>query len=99
MTGPYKAPRVTPVVSTADATLKSTGGEIYWITISNTHATAATAVELDNGGTDVWGVTVETSVDRDVLPFHAIFDPPIYCDTSIILDITGGTVKCTVGLR
>lgn len=90
--------KVQPVISTSDATLKSTSGYIYWITISNTHATASTAVELDNGGTDVWGVTVETSGDRDVLPFHARFDPPIYCDTSIILDITGGTVQVTVGL-
>ncbi len=89
--------KVQTVVTTSDTTLKSTSGFIHWITISNIHATDSTAVELDNGGTDVWGVTVETSVDREVLPFHAVFDPPIYCDTSIILDITGGTVKVTVG--
>lgn len=99
MTEPFKAGRVTSVVSTSDATLKATEGYIYWITISNIHATEATAVELDNGGTDVWGVTVETSVDRDLPPFHAVFDPPIYCDTSIILDITLGTAKVTVGFR
>ncbi len=90
--------RCKTVVSTADATLKGSAGYIHWITISNIHATEATAVELDNGGTDVWGVTVETSVDRDVPPFHAVFDPPIFCDTSIILDVTLGTVKVTVGL-
>lgn len=88
--------KVQPVVSTSDATLKSTSGYIHWITISNSHATDSTAVELDNGGTDVWGVLLE-AVDISGQPFHAVFDPPIYCDTSIILDITGGTVKATVG--
>ena len=91
------AGKVQPIVSTADATLKSTSGYIYWITISNSHATDATAVELANGGTDVWGVQVE-AVDKNMPPFHAVFDPPIYCDTSIIIDITAGTVKATVGL-
>ena len=90
------AGKVQTVVSTADATLKATSGYIHWITISNTHATAAANVELDNGGTDVWGVQVE-AIDQSLLPFHATFDPPIYCDTSIILDVTGGTVKVTVG--
>ena len=88
--------KVQTVVSTADATLKSTSGFIHWITISNSHATASTAVELDNGGTDVWGVLLE-AIDLSGFPFHAVFDPPIYCDTSIIIDITGGTVKATVG--
>ena len=88
--------KVQSAISAADATLKATSGYIHWITISNTHATDATAVELDNGGTDVWGVTVETSVDLGA-PFHCVFDPPIYCDTSIIIDITGGTVQATVG--
>ena len=87
---------IQPVISTSDATLKSTSGYIHWITISNTHATDAAAVELDNGGTDVWGVTVE-AVDFLLLPFTQNFDPPIYCDTSIILDITLGTVQVTVG--
>ncbi len=84
------------VVSTADATLKASSGYIHWITISNTHATEAASIELDNGGTDVWAVVVE-AIDFKLLPFHAVFDPPIYCDTSIILDITLGTVKCVVG--
>ena len=88
---------IQPVVSTSDATLKSSSGYIHWITISNTHATDATSIELDNGGTDVWAVVVE-AVDFKLLPFHAVFDPPIYCDTSIILDITLGTVKVVVGI-
>jgi len=88
---------IQPVVSTADATLKSSSGYIHWITITNTHATERTAVELDNGGTDVWAAEVE-ALDFNLLPFKQNFDPPIYCDTSIILDITLGTVKCVVGI-
>ena len=91
-----EARSVQPVVTTSDATLKATGGYIYWITISNTHATAAAAVELEDGGTDRWGVTVETSIDLGA-PFHVVFKPPIKCDTNIAIDITGGTVKATVG--
>ena len=87
---------VTTVVTTSDATLKATEGYIYWITISNAHLTISTQVELDNGGTDVWGVNVE-AVDLAGGPLHVIFDPPIHCDTSIIIDISNGTVKATVG--
>lgn len=88
--------KVQSAISASDATLKPSSGYIHWITISNTHATEAASVELDNGGTDVWGVTVE-AVDFKLLPFHVVFDPPIYCDTSIIIDITNGTVQVTVG--
>ena len=87
---------VQTVVTTSDTTLKSTAGYIHWITISNSHATVSTQVELDNGGTDVWGVNVE-AVDLNGQPFHAVFAPPIFCDTSIIIDISNGTVKATVG--
>ena len=87
---------VQTVVTTGDTTLKSTPGYIHWITLSNSHATGAAGVELDNGGTDVWGVQVE-AVDRSIPPVHFVFDPPIFCDTSIGIDITGGTVKATVG--
>ena len=87
---------VQTVVSASDATLKATAGYVHWITISNNHLTDTTEVELDNGGTDVWGVEVE-AVDLAGIPFHAVFTPPIFCDTSIILDITGGTTQVTVG--
>ena len=95
MAPPYSVRKVTTVVTTADTTLKATAGDIYWITVSNSHATDSAQVELDNGGTDVWGVEVEA---RDVngAAQHFIFDPPIHCDTSIIIDITAGTVKATV---
>ena len=89
---------VRTVVSTADATLKASHGHIHWISISNTHATDATNVELENGsGVDVWGVQVE-AIDTNQPPVHFLFDPPILCDTDIRVDITGGTVKVTVGI-
>ncbi len=83
-------------ISSADATIKGAAGYIHWITISNNHADAAAAVELQDGTTDVWGVQVE-AVDKNMPPVHFAFDPPIYCATSIIIDITGGTVQATVG--
>lgn len=87
---------VKTTVVTADTTLKSTSGRVWWITISNIHATDAAAVELSDGAsTDRWGVTVETSVDLGA-PFHVEFDPPIAFDTDIRIDITGGTVSATV---
>ncbi len=87
---------VKTTVVTADATIKSTPGRIWWITISNSHATVSTAIELEDTGTDRWGVLLE-AVDISGQPFHFIFDPPIMCDTGITIDITGGTVKATVG--
>jgi hypothetical protein len=86
-------------VSTADAALKSSAGRVWWITISNSHATASTAVELndssDDSGTDRWGVLVE-AVDLWGAPVHIEFDPPIEFKSGIWIDITGGTVKVTV---
>ena len=93
MTRPY----TTSKVSTADETLKVGSGYIHWITISNTHATEAASVELEDTGTDVWAAVVE-AVDFKVLPFHASFDPPIKCETGIFVDITLGTVKVVVGI-
>lgn len=91
---------VETTIATADATIKSGEGKVWWITISNSHATASTAVELndstDDSGTDRWGVLVE-AVDINGQPFHAQFDPPIHFTTGIQIDITGGTVKATVG--
>ena len=96
MAPPYNARFVHPVISTSSATLKATAGDIYWITISNDHATDSSLVTLDDGGTGVWGVDVE-AVDKNQPPFHADFEPPIRCDTDIGLNITGGTVQVTVG--
>ena len=84
-------------VVTSDTTLKSTPGRVWWITISNSHATDSTQVELSDGASpDRWGVNVE-AVDLNGVPVHVEFDPPIAFDTDIRVDITGGTVKATVG--
>ena len=87
---------VTSSVVTSDATLKTGAGYIHWITITNTHATDSTAVELEDTGTDKWAVVVE-AVDFLLNPFHAVFDPPIKCEVGIFVDITGGTVLVSVG--
>lgn len=87
---------VKSTVVTSDTTIKSTPGKIFWITISNSHATDSTQVELADDSTDRWGVNVE-AVDILGQPVHITFDPPIGCDTSIVIDITAGTVKATVG--
>lgn len=83
------------VVVTADTTLKATGGKVWWITISNAHATDSTQVELADDSTDRWGVNVE-AVDVLGQPVHVEFDPPILFGTNILIDITAGTVKATV---
>ncbi len=88
---------VTSSVSTADAVLKTGAGFIHWITISNIHATEASAIELEDTGTDVWGITVE-ALDQNIGIVHAVFDPPIRCTTGISVDITNGTIKATVGI-
>lgn len=86
---------ITTVV-TSDTTLKSSAGKVWWITISNAHATESTQVELSDGAsTDRWGVNVE-AVDVLGQPVHVIFDPPIQFDSDIRIDITNGTVKATV---
>ena len=87
---------VKSTVVTGDTTIKSTSGKIYWITISNSHLTDSSQVELADGSTDRWGVNVE-AVDILGQPVHITFDPPIGCDTSIVIDITAGTVKAVVG--
>ncbi len=88
---------VKTTVVTADTAIKAAPGRVWWITISNSHATVSTAVELeDTGIADRWGVLLE-AVDISGQPFHAVFDPPIVFDTGITIDITGGTVKATVG--
>lgn len=91
---------VIPTVITSEAAIKGTAGFVHWITISNTHATEAALVELNDStadsGTDRWAVVVE-AIDFKLLPFHAEFDPPIKFKTGIFCDITNGAVKVVVG--
>ena len=92
-----KASAVVPVVSTADGTLVTGQAHVHWITVSNIHATATAAIELDDGGTDRWAVTLD-AVDGATGAIHCVFDPPIKFETNVIIDITGGTVVATVGM-
>lgn len=91
---------ITTTVSTADVAIKASGGRVHWITASNIHATATTAIELndsgDDSGTDRWAITLD-AVDGATGAIHAIFEPAIQFDGGIWLDITGGTVVVTVG--
>jgi len=84
-------------VSTADATLKTGAGYIHWITISNTHATEATTVQLEDTGTDMWSIAVE-ALDQNIGVVHALFDPPIKCEVGIFVDIQLGTPIVSVGI-
>lgn len=89
--------RCPSTVVSADTTLKNSAGLVHWITISNTHATEAAEIEIQDGAsTDRWAAVVE-AVDFKLLPFHAVFDPPIECLTDVRIDITNGTVKAVVG--
>ena len=95
MTLPY----VTSSVVTSDATLKTGSGYIHWITIHNNHATEVMAVQLEDTGTDVWSVLVEAlDVATESPIFHAVFTPPIKCETGIFVDIQNGTALVTVGI-
>lgn len=88
---------VKTTVVTADTAIKAAPGRVWWLTLSNSHATASAAVELeDTGVVDRWGVVLE-AVDISGQPAHFVFDPAIVFDTGITIDITGGTVQATVG--
>ena len=94
---PTKASKVQATsIRTADGTIKSSEGRVFWITISNTHATEAAEIELDDGGTDLWSALLG-DIDTGTGILHVVFDSPIQFDTNIIIDITNGTVVATVG--
>lgn len=98
MAGKASKVQVTAVIS-SDTTIKASGGgRVFWITTSNSHATATSAIELDDGGSDVWGIVL-ADVDGATSVLHTVFDPPLEFVTSIIIDITGGTVTATVGYQ
>ena len=83
-------------VVTADTTLKSTSGRVWWISVSNSHATATAAIELSDGASPDRWACVLGDVDGASSQKDVIFDPPIQFNTDIRIDITGGTVVATV---
>jgi hypothetical protein len=76
-----------------DTLIKSGGGYVYWLTVSDM---AALTVELndstDGSGTGRWGIDIPSDGYG-----HFIFDPPIKFLTGIYLDVSTGTCKVTVG--
>ena len=92
---------VRPVVSAADATLKSSAGYVHWISAANSHASETAFIELndstDDLGTDRWAIALgDIAAGGSVV--HAVFDPPIEFTAGITIDITTGTVVATVGI-
>lgn len=88
---------VKTTVVTSDTTLKATPGKVWWVSVTNSHATDNAAIEISDGSTpDRWATVVpglDTPASSHV---SVVFDPPIACDTDIRIDITGGTVVATV---
>ena len=82
-------------VKSADALIKGSAGDIYWISISDT---AALSLELnnstDNSGTDVWAGVFPANCYA-----HYILDPPIECSAGIYLDVSTATCKVVVGYK
>ena len=80
-------------VLSGDTLIKSGGGYVYWLTISDT---AALSIELndstDDSGTDLWSINLPADGYG-----HFIFDPPINFSAGIYLDVSTGTCKVTVG--
>ena len=80
-------------VKSADTLIKSGGGYVYWLTVSDS---ADLAIELndslDNSGVDRWAFDLPASGYA-----HFIFDPPIKFDTGIYLNVSTITCKVTIG--
>jgi hypothetical protein len=85
-----------PSLITSDTAISTVPTKVYWMTISNTHATDPATVQLndsdDDSGTDIFAIDIEQGQQ-----FHMIFDPPIQFAVALWADITGGTVKVNVG--
>lgn len=80
-------------VKTADAAIKASPGNVYWITISvSAAAVIGIADSTSNSTTYEWKVTIPTDGYA-----HYILDPPLELDTGIWLDIASGTTDVIVG--
>lgn len=82
--------------ATADASITTAAGKVYWLSIGNAHASETTTVQLndstDDTGTDLWvGAVPPEAVG------HFLFSPPIKFATGVRIDIQSGTVTATVG--
>ncbi len=90
-----KSPVTSSGLKTADAQIKSTAGNVYWLTISDT---AACVIQLNDStgsaddGTDLWQITIPADGYG-----HIIFDPPLEFDTGIFLDVPTGAGDIIVG--
>jgi len=98
---PFNTASVVPVVTASEALLRTGQSYVHWVTVGNTHATETPAIELndstDDTGTDRWAI-VMSDIDGATSAIHCVFDPPIFFETGVFLDITNGTVTVMVGI-
>lgn len=75
--------------------VKTSAGEVFWLTVSDT---AALAIELNDhpsgSGTDRWAIDLPADGYG-----HFIFDPPIPFDNGIYLDVSTVTCLVTIGYK
>lgn len=69
---------------TAVGAIKATAGKLYWITVRPSSSDWSISIDnsTDGSGTTVW----DAGAISHSAPFHAVFDPPIPCDTGIYLE-------------
>lgn len=80
---------------TAVGAIKASAGKLYWITVRP--STSDWSVSIDNS-TDGSGTTVwDAGATSNSAPFHAVFDPPIPCDTGIYLEAVDHITSITAG--
>ena len=76
----------------ADTLIKSGGGDVYQLTVSDT---AALAIELNdsiiNNGADKWGIDLPADGYA-----HFIFDPPKNFKNGIYLNVSTATCKVSI---
>ena len=81
-------------VKSADAQIKATAGDAYWITVSDTAGLAITLEDAVGTGTAKWGIDLPAAGYA-----HFVFDPPIEFATGIYLNVSTATCKVTVGYK
>lgn len=90
-----KASLLSSGLKTSDTAIKSSPGEVHWLSVSDT---AAAVVQLNDslsdGGTDLWGITIPADGYA-----HFIFDPPLEFETGIYLDVPTGAPDVFIGYK